>query len=100
MRISFNSFFFLFPFVFRDQFTKKIQEQENLGKVLNKTISCYFRFFFVQVKSTHAYYFAFVFQSLRDKQKSVRESQAPNMKQMKMWSVSTFLIPSRGTVGS
>ncbi|RMX60935.1 hypothetical protein pdam_00003457 [Pocillopora damicornis] len=41
---------------FRDQFTKKIQEQENLGK------------------------------SLRDKQKSVRESQAPNMKQMKMWS--------------
>lgn len=41
---------------FRDQYTKKIQEQENLGK------------------------------SLRDKQKSVRESQAPNMKQMKMWS--------------
>ena len=27
-------------------------------------------------------------QSLRDKQKSVRENQAPNMKQMKMWSVS------------
>lgn len=41
---------------FREQFTKKIQEQENLGK------------------------------SLRDKQKAVRESQAPNMKQMKMWS--------------
>ncbi|XP_020603042.1 intraflagellar transport protein 81 homolog [Orbicella faveolata] len=41
---------------FREQFTKKIQEQENLGK------------------------------SLRDKQKTVRESQAPNMKQMKMWS--------------
>lgn len=39
----------------RDQFTKKIQEQENLGK------------------------------NLRDKQKSVRENQAPNMKQMKMW---------------
>lgn len=41
---------------FRDQFTKKIQEQENLGK------------------------------SLRDKQKAVRENQGPNMKQMKMWS--------------
>ena len=27
-------------------------------------------------------------QSLRDKQKAVRENQAPNMKQMKMWSVS------------
>ena len=34
--------------------------------------------------------FAFFFQSLRDKQKAVRESQAPNMKQMKMWSVSSF----------
>jgi len=32
----------------------------------------------------------FLFQSLRDKQKTVRESQAPNMKQMKMWSVSSF----------
>ncbi|KAK2557485.1 Intraflagellar transport protein 81-like protein [Acropora cervicornis] len=47
---------------FRDQFTKKIQEQENLGK------------------------------SLRDKQKSVRENQAPNMKQMKMWSDLTKLL--------
>ena len=27
-------------------------------------------------------------QSLRDKQKAVRENQGPNMKQMKMWSVS------------
>lgn len=27
-------------------------------------------------------------QSLRDRQKAVRENQAPNMKQMKMWSVS------------
>lgn len=47
---------------FRDQFTKKIQEQENLGK------------------------------SLRDKQKAVRENQAPNMKQMKMWSDLTKLL--------
>ena len=33
-----------------------------------------------------------LFQSLRDKQKSVRESQAPNMKQMKMWSVSIVFL--------
>ncbi|XP_038049933.1 intraflagellar transport protein 81 homolog [Patiria miniata] len=40
---------------FRDQYTRKIQEQENLGK------------------------------SLRDKQKSIKESHGPNMRQMKMW---------------
>ncbi|XP_071798485.1 intraflagellar transport protein 81 homolog [Asterias amurensis] len=40
---------------FRDQYTRKIQEQENLGK------------------------------SLRDKQKSIKESHGPSMKQMKMW---------------
>lgn len=33
--------------------------------------------------------FCSFFQSLRDKQKTVRESQGPNMKQMKMWSVSS-----------
>ncbi|XP_072180227.1 intraflagellar transport protein 81 homolog [Diadema setosum] len=41
---------------FRDQYTRKLQEQENLGK------------------------------SLRDKQKAVKESHGPSMKQMKMWS--------------
>lgn len=40
---------------FRDQYTRKIQEQENLGK------------------------------SLREKQKMVKESHGPSMKQMKMW---------------
>lgn len=39
----------------REQFTKKIQEQENLGK------------------------------GLRDKQKSVRENQDVNVNQVKMW---------------
>ncbi|KXJ17310.1 intraflagellar transport protein 81 homolog [Exaiptasia diaphana] len=46
----------------REQYTKKIQEQENLGK------------------------------SLREKQKAVRESHGPNMKQMKMWSDLTKLL--------
>ncbi|XP_071499018.1 intraflagellar transport protein 81 homolog [Diadema antillarum] len=41
---------------FRDQYTRKLQEQENLGK------------------------------SLREKQKAVKESHGPSMKQMKMWS--------------
>ena len=36
--------------------------------------------------------FSFPLQSLRDKQKALRESHAPNMKQMKMWSVSTDVI--------
>ena len=36
--------------------------------------------------------FSCLFQSLRDKQKSMRESQGPNMKQMKMWSVSLVLL--------
>ena len=36
--------------------------------------------------------FSRLFQSLRDKQKSVRESQGPNMKQMKMWSVSIVFL--------
>ena len=40
---------------YREQYSRKIQEQENLGK------------------------------SLREKQKYVRDNQAPNMKQMKMW---------------
>ncbi|XP_041482844.1 intraflagellar transport protein 81 homolog [Lytechinus variegatus] len=40
---------------FRDQYTRKLQEQENLGK------------------------------SLREKQKAVKESHGPSMKQMKMW---------------
>ncbi|XP_064615158.1 intraflagellar transport protein 81 homolog [Liolophura sinensis] len=40
---------------FREMYTKKIQEQENLGK------------------------------GLREKQKTVREQHGPNMKQMKMW---------------
>ncbi|KAG9487743.1 hypothetical protein GDO78_007499 [Eleutherodactylus coqui] len=39
----------------RDQYSKNIQEQENLGK------------------------------KLREKQKSIRESHGPNMKQVKMW---------------
>lgn len=39
----------------REQYTKKIQEQESLGK------------------------------NLRDKQKSVRENQDTNVKQVKMW---------------
>ncbi|XP_031548749.1 intraflagellar transport protein 81 homolog [Actinia tenebrosa] len=46
----------------REQYTRKIQEQENLGK------------------------------SLREKQKAVRESQGPNMKQMKMWTDLTKLL--------
>lgn len=40
---------------FREQYTRKIQEQENLGK------------------------------GLREKQKAVRESHGPSMRQMKMW---------------
>lgn len=40
---------------FRDQYTRKLQEQENLGK------------------------------SLRDRQKAVKESHGPSMKQMRMW---------------
>ena len=39
---------------------------------------------------SHILLITVLFQSLRDKQKSVRENQAPNMKQMKMWSVSSF----------
>lgn len=39
---------------------------------------------------SHTLLITVLFQSLRDKQKSVRENQAPNMKQMKMWSVSSF----------
>ncbi|KAK3730167.1 hypothetical protein QZH41_016003 [Actinostola sp. cb2023] len=46
----------------REQYTKKIQEQENLGK------------------------------SLREKQRAVRESHGPNMKQMKMWTDLTKLL--------
>ena len=42
-------------FAFREQYTRKIQEQENLGK------------------------------GLRERQKSVRENQEPLLHQMKMW---------------
>ncbi len=42
-------------FFFREQYTRKIQEQENLGK------------------------------GLREKQKTVKDSQDGNMQQMKMW---------------
>lgn len=42
-------------FLCREQYSRKIQEQENLGK------------------------------SLRDQQKLVRESQGGNLRQMKMW---------------
>ncbi|XP_028405978.1 intraflagellar transport protein 81 homolog isoform X1 [Dendronephthya gigantea] len=47
---------------YREQYTKKIQEQENLGK------------------------------SLREKQKSVRENHGPSIKQMKMWNDLTTLL--------
>ena len=42
-------------FIYREQYSRKIQEQENLGK------------------------------GLREKQKYVRENHGPSMRQMKMW---------------
>lgn len=47
---------------YREQYTKKIQEQENLGK------------------------------SLREKQKTVRENHGPSIKQMKMWNDLAMLL--------
>lgn len=72
---------------FREQFTKKIQEQENLGKVRKTTVIWLNPDRYTIQAFTLSFTFLFL-QSLRDKQKALRESQAPNMKQMKMWSVS------------
>ena len=71
--------------LFREQFTKKIQEQENLGKVWKKQSITEPRYTIQALRLRFTFLFL---QSLRDKQKAVREDQAPNMKQMKMWSVS------------
>uniref|UniRef100_A0A8C5LJC6 Intraflagellar transport protein 81 homolog n=1 Tax=Leptobrachium leishanense TaxID=445787 RepID=A0A8C5LJC6_9ANUR len=62
----------------REQYTRNITEQENLGKALCWLLG-------TETAMTSAYVAAVIHQKLRETQKSVRESHGPNMKQVKMW---------------